>query len=560
MPVIALYVLKLSIGLSAVWLFYQLLLRRLTFYNLNRWYLLFYSSLCFFIPLIDVGPVVESTGGGQPMVVRIIPVIAQDVVATPAAPTEDQGGMPDLWTLMLGVALLGTMIMTARLIVSWMALRRMRRKSQLIRYEGMTVYQVDAAIVPFSFGNAVFVNKDLHTERELEEVLAHEGVHIRQKHTMDIILAEFFVILNWYNPFTWLIRRAVRQNLEFIADSKVLEKGYDRKVYQYHLLKVTGQSPHRLANNFNFSSLKKRIVMMNRIQSARVHLVKFLFILPLMGVLLVSFRGGVRRLLRTDGVPVVNVAGIVTDDVTYQPLMGVTVQDNTSGLSTVTDTRGFFKLRIPAKKDSVWLYLYTHKDGYTTSKYGYVMRDLRQSRGLMRLEALHPVGDPRPGKALESPWGQSLPVDPGYADLQAELDFARNTITGMEGVKSTGQDSGRLPDPSIIEVGVNHDKLVIRSNMGARAGVPTLLYVIDGVPGKFDQEALTPRTVYTVDLLTSERSRALYGEKCDKCIAIEITTKQNRQRRAIEKEKWGPSDSNGHLLSGKDSVLMFWHK
>jgi hypothetical protein len=152
------------------------------------------------------------------------------------------------------------------------------------------IYQVDEKIVPFSFGNAIYINQGLHTEKEYEEIILHEYVHIRQRHSVDILFAELLCVFAWYNPFAWLIRHAVRQNLEFIADGKVLEKGFDRKGYQYHLLKVIGEPKYRLATNFNFSSLKKRIVMMNKIRSTRVHLVKFLFIVPLLGVLLVAFR------------------------------------------------------------------------------------------------------------------------------------------------------------------------------------------------------------------------------------------------------------------------------
>jgi beta-lactamase regulating signal transducer with metallopeptidase domain len=94
-------------------------------------------------------------------------------------------------------------------------------------------------------------------------------VHVRQKHTVDILLAELLTIVNWYNPFVWLIRYSIRQNLEFIADCEVLKKGLDKKSYQYHLLSVMGQVEYKLANNFNFSSLKKRIVMMNKLRSAR---------------------------------------------------------------------------------------------------------------------------------------------------------------------------------------------------------------------------------------------------------------------------------------------------
>jgi hypothetical protein len=113
---------------------------------------------------------------------------------------------------------------------------------------------------------------------------------VKQKHTHDIIWSELLCILNWYNPFAWLIRKAIRQNLEFIADDKVLEQGLDKRKYQYLLLKVTGNNHFSIANQFNFSSLKKRIAMMNKMKSARAQLIKFLFIVPLVAVMLLAFR------------------------------------------------------------------------------------------------------------------------------------------------------------------------------------------------------------------------------------------------------------------------------
>jgi beta-lactamase regulating signal transducer with metallopeptidase domain len=291
MPALTLYLLKLSISLSVVWLFYQLLLRRLTFYNLNRWYLLFYSLLSFFIPLIDIGTMVEEDGAHQPLVVQIIPSIGHFGTAAAATVTAvDRPAFWNTWSVLLGVAALGSLILLIRLARNGRSLYMICKRARLVGNDGIKVYQVDEQIIPFSFGNAVYLNQALHSEKELGEIILHEYVHIRQKHTIDILLAELFIIVNWYNPFVWLIRYAIRQNLEFIADSKVLEKGMDRKAYQYHLLKVIGHSRYKLANNFNFSSLKKRIVMMNRIRSARVHVVRFLFILPLIAVLLVSFR------------------------------------------------------------------------------------------------------------------------------------------------------------------------------------------------------------------------------------------------------------------------------
>ncbi|MEJ7685284.1 MAG: M56 family metallopeptidase [Segetibacter sp.] len=82
---------------------------------------------------------------------------------------------------------------------------------------------------------------------------------MQQKHTLDVLVTEIICILNWYNPFAWLIKNAVRENLEFIADDAVIRKGANRKNYQYLLLKVTGDIPSSIASSFKFSSLKNRI-------------------------------------------------------------------------------------------------------------------------------------------------------------------------------------------------------------------------------------------------------------------------------------------------------------
>ncbi len=125
---------------------------------------------------------------------------------------------------------------------------------------------------------------------ELQEIVRHEFVHVKQKHSIDILWSELLCIVSWYNPFSWLLKRSIRQNLEFIADSKVLEGGMNKKEYQYLLLKVIGNNHFSIAPKFNFSSLKKRIAMMNKMKTARMHIVKFLFILPLVAVLLIAFR------------------------------------------------------------------------------------------------------------------------------------------------------------------------------------------------------------------------------------------------------------------------------
>jgi hypothetical protein len=117
------------------------------------------------------------------------------------------------------------------------------------------------------------------------------------------------------------MRYAIRQNLEFLADDQVLKNGLDKKQYQYLLLKVIGNRQFSVAANFNFSSLKNRIAMMNKLKSAKLHLIKFLFILPLLAVLLISFRDKIQyKKDNAAGHKTVDIAGIVVDAENYAPL------------------------------------------------------------------------------------------------------------------------------------------------------------------------------------------------------------------------------------------------
>jgi hypothetical protein len=152
------------------------------------------------------------------------------------------------------------------------------------------VYHLEKLIVPFSFGSDIFLNKNLYTERELKEILKHETIHVNQKHTADIILAEIFCAINWYNPFAWLIRKNIKLNLEFLVDQKILSAGSDKKDYQYLLLRVMGVTHYPLSNNLSSLEVKRRIVRMNRRNSSKWQLLRFYLFIPAFVVLVSSFK------------------------------------------------------------------------------------------------------------------------------------------------------------------------------------------------------------------------------------------------------------------------------
>ena len=142
---------------------------------------------------------------------------------------------------------------------------------------------------PFSFGSFIVVNPKQYDTEMLKQIIQHEEVHIKQWHTLDIILAEMLTIICWFNPMSWWLRQRLRLNLEYIADSAVLRSGINRKNYQYNLLKVSQPDYQvQLANNFNHSLLKNRIIMMNVKKSPFFKLWKYSLLLPLVFTLLLG--------------------------------------------------------------------------------------------------------------------------------------------------------------------------------------------------------------------------------------------------------------------------------
>ncbi len=285
------YIIKLSLSLAVVYAFYFFVLRRLTFYECNRWYLLFFLIVCFYIPFIDINALINIFKIGNNQVLNSIPAFNINALRSVKDLKPDQPVFITFLLNILPVFLIGgTAIFLFKLVVQFLSYLKLKRNAIVINQHGVKIYQVQKAIIPFSMGNSIFINIGLNNSDELKEIIRHEFIHVKQRHSMDILFSEILCILNWYNPFAWFIRHAIRQNLEFIADNNVVKNGFDKKQYQYLLLKVIGATPFNIATPFNFSSLKKRIIMLNKIKTTRIHLFKFLFVLPLVVVLLLAFR------------------------------------------------------------------------------------------------------------------------------------------------------------------------------------------------------------------------------------------------------------------------------
>ncbi|WP_443680234.1 M56 family metallopeptidase [Phocaeicola plebeius] len=280
-----LYLLQVNVGLILFYALYKLVCTRDTFFRSRRFILIVSLVLPFILPFIDVREWLESRD-------RMImlthfdysAVLPEIVVGSEAVETGNRVFVLSEWIGYLYLA--GVVVLLVRLAVQAFSLYRLIVRMPEKEINGVCVKCLNDPSGPFSFFGWIFMNPAAVKEDEISEILTHEMAHVKQHHSVDVLLAEMVSICCWMNPFAWLLKREVRLNLEFLADRKVMEAGFATKSYQYHLLGLAYNHKYGLSNNFNFSHLKQRIIMMNKKKSnAAGHIKYALFVLPAFALL-----------------------------------------------------------------------------------------------------------------------------------------------------------------------------------------------------------------------------------------------------------------------------------
>jgi len=285
MPELLLILFKINLVLLLFAAAYYLVLRRLTFYTINRAFLvmgIIFSTVYPFINLTDFFNRQEQL---DTQVVAFVPKLNEKVAQLVPSSFITE------YSQIIGVLFcVGVVFMAFRLIVQFVSLYRIHKKSKPGSIASYKVRILNETVSPFSFWQNVYINPTLHQEKELQTILAHENIHVKEWHSIDILLAELSVVFYWFNPGVWLMKRAVKENLEFITDEKIIKRGVDKKAYQYSLLDVCNLTTVvPIVNNFNLSDLKKRIRMMNVKRSSRLTLSRYVFIFLVLLITTLAF-------------------------------------------------------------------------------------------------------------------------------------------------------------------------------------------------------------------------------------------------------------------------------
>lgn len=283
------YLLQVNLCIAAFYMVYKLLLARETFFHLNRFYLLASSIASFIIPMVAFNEVPR----------QVMPVVHLKEVAVSAIQAPVAAGAPV--NVFIIAYLSGAVFFALLFLYRLFSIASLIVRSTRVRKEDHTLVLADDINSPFSFLHFIVVNKNDVPDRV---IINHELVHVRQKHTLDVLLLEVISIICWFNSLCRLVVKEVKTVHEYIADKNALKaEAVTTQEYSRCLLDhVFNNRENQLINSFfNQSILKRRIIMINKKKSHRLAILKYAAIIPAVaGMMLITSDGALAQELKSD--------------------------------------------------------------------------------------------------------------------------------------------------------------------------------------------------------------------------------------------------------------------
>ncbi len=270
---IIVYFVKANLAIVLLALLYRLALSKDVMFSMRRIFLIAGIVVAFTFQLLP-SPL-------PPVLVQQLSInISSHAEQLPAIVTKNSLEAPQIALICVGCVSLALLI---RLVCALLTVVSMRLRASHTEIDGIRVYTLNDDKPAFSLFGWIFIpHKDIGTKN----ILQHELSHKRGAHSIDLLLSELLIVVTWMNPASWLLRREIRSNLEYIADRCVLSSGADAKSYQYELLsQFTDSKKSIVATYFNHSQLKNRIIMMKREKKSPLAFLKYVT-LPLLVVAL----------------------------------------------------------------------------------------------------------------------------------------------------------------------------------------------------------------------------------------------------------------------------------
>lgn len=183
--------------------------------------------------------------------------------------------------LLLGY-LPGVIIVLLWVFLQLFQIIKLVRGSQVKKSNGFHIATNKMVQAPFSFFSWIFLPEELEDSEEGNIIISHEMIHVSELHSLDILLANLLCSFMWFNPLIWRLRNSIQQIHEYLADEGTISSGIDRNVYMGLMLnQATEKRLVPLYSGFNRSLLKKRMVMMTKVDKYKKNNYKILVLVPL---------------------------------------------------------------------------------------------------------------------------------------------------------------------------------------------------------------------------------------------------------------------------------------
>ena len=292
MNALMLYLLQVAICHTVFYLLYRTLYANLAYFNFSRIYLLSATVISFIIPLLSIGVWQPSDNGlGWSL------FFSQGGVAQVRSETTDLAASPYelvdlLFPALLTIYLIGCLFVSYKLLRSLWKIHMLIKNNEIVREEDYRIVRLKNGPAFFSFMACIFINENKNSlkQDEYNTVLLHEQVHIRQKHSYDLLLMEIAGVVCWFNPFLKKLKTSLCQVHEYLADKAVMNTKQDPDAYSKLIIRLSHHyEAERFVHPFSVTDLKRRINMLYIQKQSKMKTVRFVAIIPLLAVLMMVF-------------------------------------------------------------------------------------------------------------------------------------------------------------------------------------------------------------------------------------------------------------------------------
>jgi TonB family protein len=310
------FIIESGVSLALLSLIYVLFLRKETFFRINRLFLLGSVLFSVILPVIKL----RILNPQSVMLAEVTVTPYRNMIEAITIYSHDFSGSVEnailSANLLIYIYLAGVTFFFGRFLFRIIQILLIIRSNGVQSANGFKLVMLENETNPYSFLNYVFVSQSLMQSRGYDKMIEHELEHVKQGHSVDVIILELLTVFQWFNPFMWMLNRAIRETHEFLADQAVLSKGASRGEYKLLLLNQFVGGQLVIANNFNYSLIKNRIKMMSKIKSSKLAITKIAFGVLVASALVIAFACEQKESAETKSIQkeVMTIVSTIQDD------------------------------------------------------------------------------------------------------------------------------------------------------------------------------------------------------------------------------------------------------